>query len=114
MNKGWIYLFIGSVFEVVWVSGLKHANDWLSWTVTGIGIVLSFGLLLKATAAKLPVGTVYAVFTGLGTTGTVLVEMLVFGEAFELLKIMLIVLLLTGVIGLKTVTGKPQMEGGAR
>ncbi|OBR66466.1 multidrug resistance protein SMR [Paenibacillus oryzae] len=114
MNKGWIYLFIGSVFEVVWVSGLKHADDWLSWTATGIGIVLSFGLLLKATAAKLPVGTVYAVFTGLGTTGTVVVEMLVFGEPFQLLKIMLIVLLLTGVIGLKTVTGKTQMEGGAR
>lgn len=111
MNKGWIYLFVGSFFEVLWVSGLKHANDWLSWTATGIGIVVSFTLILKAIAAKLPVGTVYAIFTGLGTTGTVLSEMLIFGEPFNIVKIILILVLLTGVIGLKTVTGKPQPEG---
>ncbi|WP_042196127.1 DMT family transporter [Paenibacillus camerounensis] len=104
MNRSWLYVLIGACFEVLWVMGLKHADDVLTWTGTVIAIVLSFGLLIRAVAAKLPVGTAYAVFTGLGTSGTVLVEMLLFGEEFSLIKILLIALLLTGVLGLKMVT----------
>lgn len=58
---------------------------------------------------KLPVGTIYAVFVGLGTAGTVLSEILFFGEPFKVEKALLILLLLAGVIGLKLVTqGKVQ------
>lgn len=112
MNRSWLYVLIGACFEVLWVMGLKHADDVLTWTGTIIAIALSFGLLIRAIALKIPVGTAYAVFTGLGTTGTVLVEMLLFGEEFSLTKILLIALLLTGVIGLKMVTTDNKSEGG--
>ncbi|MOA62844.1 Multidrug resistance protein YkkD [compost metagenome] len=55
----------------------------------------------------MPLGTVYAVFTGLGTAGAVIAEMLFFGEPFNLIKILLIALLVAGVVGLKSIT-KPQ------
>ncbi|WP_322906450.1 multidrug efflux SMR transporter [Paenibacillus campi] len=105
MNRNWLYVFIGGLIEVVWVSGLKHAATPGQWTLTAIGITISFYLIIQA-SRRLPVGTVYAVFTGLGTGGTVAAEMFIFGEPVNLAKIALIVLLLAGVIGLKLVTDK--------
>ncbi|MDQ0230162.1 DMT family transporter [Metabacillus malikii] len=112
MNRAWSAVIIGAIFEVLWVTGLKHSDDVLTWTGTIIAIIISFVLLIKATST-LPVGTAYAVFTGLGTTGTVILEMLVFGEPFKPIKIVLILILITGVVGLKLVTGSPKEEGGA-
>lgn len=111
MNRSWTLVILGVLFEVGWVIGLKHSDSLLTWSLTILAIVVSFALLIKATS-KLPVGTAYAVFTGLGTTGTVLLDMLAFGEPFQLLKIALIVMLLIGVIGLKVVTGDAKTEGG--
>lgn len=111
MNTNWIKVFIGAFFEVFWVIGLKHANDFWSWTGTIISIIISFYVIILA-GRKLPVGTVYAVFVGLGTAGTVLSEILFFGEPFKVEKIILILLLLTGVIGLKFVT-KDDLQKGA-
>ncbi len=112
MNRSWLYVIIGAVFEVLWVIGLKHAQQGWEWLGTLLAIYLSFQMLVLATK-RLAVGTVYAVFTGLGAAGTVMAEMLVFGEPFELLKILFITLLLTGVIGLKIVTGDAEEHKGA-
>ena len=112
MKFSWLYVVIGSLFEVVWVIGLKHAYNSVTWIGTGIAIFLSFAMIIKATK-KLAVGTVYAVFTGLGTTGTVLMEMLVFGEPFKMLNLLFILILLIGVMGLKLVTGEPESERSA-
>lgn len=103
MNISWINVLIGSFFEVFWVIGLKHANGFWTWTGTVLSIIVSFYLIIRA-GRKLPVGTVYAVFVGLGTAGTVLSEVLLFGEPIKLEKILLILLLLAGVIGLKILT----------
>lgn len=65
-----------------------------------IAIIVSFTLMIRA-SRFLPVGTVYAVFVGLGTAGTVLAEIILFGSPVQLEKMALIVLLLLGVIGLK-------------
>ncbi|GAB6991251.1 DMT family transporter [Paenibacillus pini] len=105
MNKHWLFVIIGGVVEVVWVSGLKHADHIWEWLITLVAIITSFILLIEATK-KLPIGTVYAVFTGLGTAGTVIAEMLLFGEPFRWSKTILILLLLSGVIGLKMVTAE--------
>ncbi|MEW9053230.1 MAG: multidrug efflux SMR transporter [Neobacillus sp.] len=110
MNSNWIKVFIAAIFEVCWVVGLKHASDFLSWSGTVVAIMVSFYLLIAA-GRGLPVGTVYAVFVGLGTAGTVLVEILIFGEAFKIGKILLIIMLLMGVIGLKLVTPDTYEEG---
>ncbi|MEC0225686.1 DMT family transporter [Paenibacillus alba] len=112
MNRNWIYIFIGAFFEVMWVTGLKHADTTMTWTGTIIAMYISFHLVISA-STKLPVGTVYAVFTGMGTAGTVLVEMLLFGEPFSFIKVFLIVLLLAGVFGLKFVTKEQNKKGVA-
>ncbi|GIO44625.1 MULTISPECIES: DMT family transporter [Paenibacillus] len=110
MNKDWIKVFAAAFFEVLWVIGLKHADSFWTWGGTIIAIVISFYGMIMA-GKKLPVGTVYAVFVGLGTAGTVLSEVLFFGEPFKLAKILLILLLLAGVIGLKLVTKDQAQEG---
>lgn len=101
--KSWLKVLLASLLEVFWVIGLAHADEVLEWTGTIIAIVICNYLLIKATST-LPTGTVYAVFVGLGTAGAVLSEILFFGEPFNIIKILLIVLLLAGVIGLKLVT----------
>jgi paired small multidrug resistance pump len=76
----------------------------LSWTATIVSLVVSFYLVIAA-STKLPIGTVYAVYTGLGTAGTVLAEMALFDEPVQLIKLLLIAMLLVGVIGLKLIGG---------
>lgn len=110
MNTDWIKVIIAAFFEVFWVIGLKHASEFWTWTGTIIAIFISFYLMIMA-GRKLPVGTVYAVFVGLGTAGTAFSEILLFGEPFKVEKIILILLLLAGVIGLKLVT-KDKIQKG--
>lgn len=105
----WILVIIAAIFEVVWATGLKHANSPLEWTLTIIGVVVSFVLLVRA-ATTLPTSTVYAVFVALGTVGTVLVDILIFHSPFNWGMLFFLVLLLVGVLGLKLVTGKQSVE----
>jgi len=109
MNKHWLMVLIASMLEVVWVSGLKHASTWYEWLGTIIVIAICFTVFMRASKA-LPLGTVYAVFTGLGTAGAVIAEMLFFGEPFNLMKILLIALLVAGVVGLKSITKPKEAE----
>jgi paired small multidrug resistance pump len=111
LNTNWMKVVVAAFFEVFWVIGLKHADDFWTWTGTVISILISFYGMIMA-GQKLPVGTVYAVFVGLGTAGTVISEILFFGEPFKMSKVLLILLLLSGVIGLKLVTKDHVHEGG--
>jgi len=108
----WLKVVCGAVFEVMWVIGLKHASTPLAWIGTIIAIYISFHVIIVA-SRSLPVGTVYAVFVGLGTAGTVASEMLFFGEPFNLAKLLLVLLLLLGVVGLKLVTGNHEQTEGS-
>lgn len=110
MNVNWIKVIIAAFFEVFWVIGLKHANDFWTWAGTIIAIIISFYLMIMA-GKQLPVGTVYAVFVGLGTAGTTFSDIVFFGEPFKAEKVILIVVLLAGVIGLKLVTDDTVKEG---
>lgn len=103
MWKEWLKIMVAAAFEVGWVVGLTHASSFWEWILTIIAIIVSFYYLIVA-GEKLPVGTVYAVFVGLGAAGTVVVDILVFGEEVNILKLALIALLLIGVIGLKLTT----------
>lgn len=109
MKRSWNIIFIAGLFEIGWVIGLKHSSNVGTWVLTAIAIYLSMHLLIIA-SRKLPVGTAYAVFAGMGTAGTVILEIVVFGEPFNLAKILLILLLLSGVIGLKTITTEHEGE----
>lgn len=113
MNKTWGSVVIAALFEVGWVIGLKHASGFLEWGATVIAIIVSFTLMIMA-ARTLPVGTVYAVFVGLGTAGTVLAEILLFGAGVEAFKLLLIGVLLLGVIGLKMLSKEKKQENGVQ
>jgi paired small multidrug resistance pump len=110
MNTNWVKVEVAAFFEVFWVIGLKHADDFWTWTGTVIAILVSFYLMIMA-GKKLPVGTVYAVFVGLGTAGTVFSDIVFFDEPFKVAKVLLILILLGGVVGLKLVTEDTDKEG---
>lgn len=110
MNQNWLKVFMAAVVEVFWVIGLTHAYDFWTWMGTIIAIIISNYLMITA-AQVLPAGTVYAVFVGLGTAGTVVSEIVFFGEPFKWERIFLITILLIGVIGLKIVTDNKIVEG---
>jgi paired small multidrug resistance pump len=111
MNKYWGLVILAAVFEVLWVIGLKHADGLWTWMGTLLCILISFYGMIRATV-KLPVGTVYAVFVGLGTAGTVITEIIFLNEEVKLMKIVLILFLLVGVIGLKLIS-TDNVEKGA-
>lgn len=104
-NSEWLKVVGAAIFEVMWVIGLKHASSVWEWLITVVAIIISFYVIISA-SSKLPVGTVYSVFVGLGTAGTVIADMVLFGEPFKLMKLVLVVILLAGVIGLKMVTNE--------
>jgi len=103
MNMYWMSVFAATIFEVLWVIGLKHASSPLDWIGTASCVVVTF-ILLTYAGKKLPIGTTYTVFTGIGTVGTILSDTLFFGETLGVVKALLIALLLSGVIGLKMIT----------
>lgn len=109
MNKHWLLVYAAGIIEILWVIGLKHSDAWYEWVLTILLLASSFFVLIKA-MESLPSATVYAVFTGIGTAGTNVVDTLVFGESFSFLKLFFIALLLAGVIGLKLVTHRPTAE----
>ena len=105
----WWLVVIAAIFEVGWATGLKYSDDFLTWTLTVIAIIVSFGLMIYA-ATKLPTSTVYAVFVGLGTVGTVLLDFIFFELAFSYGVLFFILLLLFGILGLKTVTDEQKVK----
>ena len=109
MNKIWISVVIAAFFEVGWVIGMKHADSVLEWLGTLIAIIISFYLMIMA-GRDLAVGTIYAVFVGIGTAGTVLAEIILFDAPIISAKLALIVLLLSGVISLKMLSNQKEKE----
>ncbi|HEY4623849.1 MAG TPA: multidrug efflux SMR transporter [Solibacillus sp.] len=107
MTKYWLLVILAGIIEIGWAMGLKYANTLPLWIGVIALIVLSFYVLIIATN-KLPVSTVYAVFTGIGTAGTVIVETFLFDEPFSMIKVGFIALLLVGVIGLKLLSNEEE------
>ena len=106
----WIYLIIAGLLEIGWAIGMKYTNGfsrlWPS-VATIACMIVSFALL--ATALKtIPVGTGYAVWTGIGAAGTAIVGMILLGESREVARILCIVMILAGVVGLKVFAGAPK------
>ena len=99
----WIYLFIAGILEVGWAIGLKYTEGWsrlVPSALTIVGMVASFYFLSLA-LKTLPIGTAYAVWTGIGTVGAALLGMLLFDEPREIGRILCILLIVAGIAGLK-------------
>ena len=103
----WTYLFIAAVFEIIWAVGLKYTEGFTRlWPSVGVGAAMAASMFLLALAARgLPIGTAYAVWTGIGAAGTAVLGILLFHESASALRLVCIALILTGVVGLK-VLGK--------
>ncbi len=95
-NQAWLYVLAAGGLEIVWASGMKYG---LPAFVIIISLLVTFDLLVDA-AKALPIGTAYAVFTAIGTVGTVIVEAIISGSV-NLAKVLLIGLLLLFIVGLK-------------
>lgn len=99
----WIYLIIASLFEVAWAIGLKYTEGWSKLypsLFTLAGMLASFYFLSLAVNA-LPIGTAYAIWTGIGAVGTAILGIVLFGESRDLARLLCIGLILAGIIGLK-------------
>lgn len=102
----WVYLLIAGAFEVVWVIAMKYAQGFtkLLPTIVMIGaMIVSFGSLTLA-VKYLPLGTSYAVWTGIGAVGAMIAGILLFGESASLVRIGCAALILLGIAGLKLST----------
>ena len=102
----WIYLVVAGLLEIGWAIGLKHTHGfsrlWPS-VATIVAMGLSFSLLGQA-LKTLPMGTAYAVWTGIGAAGTALIGMVWLGEPRDGWRIVCLVLIVAGGVGLKLVT----------
>ncbi|MCW2236557.1 quaternary ammonium compound efflux SMR transporter SugE [Azospirillum canadense] len=102
----WGILFLAGLFEVGWAIGLKQTDGFtrLVPTILTLGaMVASLGLLGLA-LKSLPLGTAYAVWTGVGTVGTVILGILLYGESADAVRLGCIALIMAGIVGLKLVT----------
>ena len=99
----WVYLFLEGLFEIGWAIGLKLSDGFTRpWATafTVASLVTSMGLLGLALRA-LPLGTAYAIWTGIGAVGIAIVGMIWFGDGVSLARIVCIGLIVTGIVGLK-------------
>lgn len=102
----WLYLFVAGLFEVGWAIGLKYTNGFtrlVPTLFTGASMIVSLGLLGLA-LKSLPVGTAYAVWTGIGTIGTAILGIVLLGEPAGALRLACIGLIVAGIVGLKLVS----------
>lgn len=103
----WLILFIAGLFEVAWAIGLKYTDGFTKlWpsVFTIVSMVISMGLLAYA-VKHLPVGTAYAIWTGIGAVGTAALGIILFNESKELIRIFFIFLIVVGIVGLKIFSG---------
>lgn len=101
----WLYLFFAGLFEIGWAIGLKYTEGFtrpVPTALTVVSMAVSLGLLGLA-LKHLPVGTAYAVWTGIGTVGTTALGIWLLGEPANVLRLLCIGLIVAGIVGLKLV-----------
>ena len=99
----WIILFFAGLFEVGWAVGLKYTEGFtrpIPTALTVAAMLVSLGLLGLA-MKELPLGTAYAIWTGVGAVGTVIAGIILFGESMALFRLASVALIIAGLVGLK-------------
>lgn len=103
----WLVLFVAGLLEVGWAVGLKYTEGFtrpLPVALTAVSLVASMGLLGIA-LRTLPLGTAYAVWTGIGTIGTAALGMILFDEPATVVRLVCIGLIVAGILGLRLASG---------
>ena len=102
----WFFLIVAGLSEIGWAVGLKYTEGFTRlWPTLGtvLSMIISLGLLGLA-LRTLPLGTAYAIWTGVGTVGTALLGMALFSESADVIRLACIGLIVAGIVGLKLVT----------
>lgn len=102
----WLFLFLAGFFEVWWAIGLKYSHGLTKLVpslFTVFGMLISFYFLSLA-LKSLPLGTAYAIWTGIGTVGTVILGIILFNEPMDTIRLLCIGLIVSGIVGLKLVS----------
>ena len=102
----WLLLAVAGLFEIGWAVGLKYTDGFTRlWPSVWTGLAMVVSVVLLALAVRtLPIGTAYAVWTGIGAAGTALLGIYLFGEPATALRLACIALIVTGIVGLKLVS----------
>ena len=102
----WVYLTVAGLFEIGWAIGLKYSHGFsrpVPSLLTVAAMVMSVWLLSIA-MKSIPVGTAYAVWTGIGAIGVAVLGMVLFGESREIARLVCLFLIIVGILGLKLVS----------
>lgn len=102
----WLILFLAGLAEITWAVALKYADGFhklVPTIITVVGYIASLLLLSKA-LEKLPLGTAYAIWTGIGMVGTALLGILLFKEQLTLVQAIFLLMIIIGIVGLKLAT----------
>jgi quaternary ammonium compound-resistance protein SugE len=99
----WIILFCAGLFEICWAVGLKYTDGFTRPipTLLTVGAMIVSLALLGLAMKELPLGTAYAIWTGVGAVGTVIAGVLLFGESMAPIRLLSVALIVAGLIGLK-------------
>jgi quaternary ammonium compound-resistance protein SugE len=99
----WVFLGIAGLLEIAWAIGLKYTEGWTKLVpslITAVLMIASFYFLSLA-VKTLPIGTAYAVWTGIGTVGAAILGMFLFDEPRDAVRVICILLIIAGIAGLK-------------
>ena len=105
-DMAWVYLIVAGIFECIWALGLKYTEGFTKLfpsilTLFAMGISIWF---LSIAVKSIPVGTAYAVWTGIGAVGVAVSGMFLFGEPRDILRLICLLLIVSGIVGLKFVS----------
>ena len=113
MDRGWIIIFIAGLMEVVWAVAMGYSDGFTIWyydVIVVVFLIVSMYLLEKALRTGIPVGTAYAVWTGIGVVGTITVSVLLGNESVTLLRVFFVLLIIVGITGLQLTSGSGQTD----
>jgi len=102
----WVYVLVAGVFEIVWITAIKYADGFTRlWPSVGTVVAMSVSMVCLSLAVRIiPIGTAYAVWTGIGAAGAAIMGMVLFNEPRDVARLLFIVLIVSGVVGLKLST----------
>lgn len=102
----WFILFIAGIFETVWAVAMKYSEGFTRlWPSVITGVAMAISIWLLSIALKhLPLGTAYAIWTGIGALGAVIYGIIVFNEPKDILRMLFVLMILGGIIGLRLIT----------
>ena len=108
MDKGWMIILIAGLAEVVWAVAMGYSDGFTVWyydVITVVFLIISTVLLERALRTGIPVGTAYAVWTGIGAVGTIIVSVALGNETLTLLRAAFVALIICGITGLQLTSG---------